>query len=1073
MNVARVTRTARLGCLVVLWLAASAGWAAEPSFRRLPIPDDVPAHLCTALAQDRDGFLWIGTQGGLVRYDGYSFHVFQASPDDPHSLGGSYVRTLLAAADGRVWAGTFSGGVSVYHPATERFTRYQHDPRNPASLSHDRVEGLAEERSGRLWIATYEGLDRLDPRTGRSEHFRHDPHDPRSVADDRVRGLLVDHAGTLWVGSRDGLQHRRDEQHGFERVASDPGAPESLAGEMVSKLFEDAQRRIWIGTTDHGAAVFDPRTGVLRRLRPRPADPDGLSHYWVYGFAQVADDEIWIATFGGGIDVVDPGSLRIVRRLRHDPTLESTIGGDRIGALLRDRSGVVWAGTWGEGLARHDPATRAFETIRFSPDRTAGLSHPAAVRALEMRDGTLWIGTNGNGIDVFDRRRGLIGGYRPDPRDPGALADGSVTCLAQAADGTIWVATLNGVLHRRRPGARRFERLSTAQGLPGGPIRALTFDPKGNLWAGSSDGLARIDPRTLEIASFHHRPKDPHSLSSDTVEAIAAGRDGTLWVGTDSGLNAFDPRHGTAVRFLHQSGRRDSLPNNWVPDLMVASDGRLWVATQGGACILTAWDRQTARCEPVAERMGRAPAPVEALIEDAQGQVWLGPRLRVDPRTWRWQELGPADGCDFHSFFIASRSRTAAGDLLFGSPEGLLLVHPERVRPWTFEPPVVVTSFRVDGKERPGAARLGRLTLAARERGFRLDFAALDFTAPQSNLYRYRLDGFDAGWSATDASHRSLTYTNLRPGRYSLRIQGSNRSGRWSPREIRLPLAVLPAFYQTAWFRSLALAAVLALAYGGYRLRIRRLQARSQELERLVSERTLELADKNRELQAAYVRIEEASLTDPLTRLRNRRSLEQAIGGDTELAVRKHESDDEKDGDLLFLLLDLDHFKSVNDTYGHAAGDAVLVQTAAILSATFRAADHVVRWGGEEFLVVARFVDRAEGADLAEKIRAAIAAHDFRLADGTVLKRTCSIGFAAYPFSPTQPRAIGWEEVVDIADLGLYDAKRSGRDRWVGVESGGVGEPKEAVRRFKGDPAAAVAKGAVRILTREASAVVP
>jgi len=1033
-----------LGCFLLFSLAAVSSQGAEPglTFRRAQIPDDVPAHLCSALAQDREGFLWIGTQGGLVRYDGYSFRTFRPNPDDPHALTGSYVRALLATSDGRVWVGTYGSGVSAYDPATETFARYQHDPHNPASLSHDRVEGLAEDSSGRIWIATYEGLDRLDPRTGRIEHFRHDPRSSRSLADDRVRGLLVDHTGTLWVGSRDGLQRWLGAERGFERVASDPGTAGSLAGELVAKLFEDSRGRIWIGTTDFGAAVLDPRTGGLRRLLPQNLAAGGLSHFWVYGFAQVSEREIWIATFGGGVDVIDPETLRITMRLRHDPTLESTVGGDRVGAVLRDRAGIVWVGTWGQGLARHDPAARAFEAVRYSPNRPDGLSHPAAVRVLEARDGTLWIGTNGNGIDLFNRDGKRTGTFRPDPSDPGALADGSVTCLAEAADGTVWVATLNGTLHRRLPASRRFERLTVAQGLPGGPIRALTFGADGALWAGSSEGLARIDPRTLQIASFHHRPDDPSSLSGDTVESIALGSDGTLWVGTDSGLNAFDPRRGTAVRITHEPGRHDSLPNNWVPDLMVADDGRLWVATQGGACILTAWDGKTARCEPVAERLGRAPEPVESLIQDAQGQVWLGQHLRVDPKTWRWQELGPADGCDFRSFFIASRFRTAAGEILFGSPEGLLRVHPEKIRPWTDEPPVVVTALHVDGTERPGAARRTRLSLAARERGFRLDFAALDFTAPQQNAYRYRLDGYDVDWIAADAAHRSLTYTNLPPGTYTLHIQGSNRAGRWSPREIRLPLTVHPAFYQTAWFRTLLVCAIFAVAYGVYRLRVRRLEARGRELERLVGERT-------RELEVAYARIEEVSLTDPLTQIQNRRALEQAIGGvggDTEIAVRRHEDGEAVAGnaDLVFLLLDLDHFKSVNDTHGHAAGDAVLIQTAALLRSVVRAGDYVVRWGGEEFLVVARFIDRGDATDLAEKIRSAIAEHDFRLPDGTTIRRTVSIGFAAFPFSPARPRAVTWEEVVDAADHGLYTAKRSGRNNCVGVAAAESEDPKEA-----------------------------
>jgi diguanylate cyclase (GGDEF)-like protein len=211
-------------------------------------------------------------------------------------------------------------------------------------------------------------------------------------------------------------------------------------------------------------------------------------------------------------------------------------------------------------------------------------------------------------------------------------------------------------------------------------------------------------------------------------------------------------------------------------------------------------------------------------------------------------------------------------------------------------------------------------------------------------------------------------------------------------------------------------------------------------------------------LAAANVRIEETSLTDALTQLRNRRFLEQALGSDLDLAARRHEDGRAGDGeaDLVFLLLDMDHFKSVNDSYGHAAGDAVLVQVAALLRSVFRASDHVVRWGGEEFLIVARFVDRQKGPELAEKVRAAVEAHDLRLDDGTLLKRTCSVGFGAYPFSTRQPRACGWQEIVEIADLGLYAAKRKGRNGWVGMEAGDTEDPLEAMQRFRENPECSV-----------------
>ncbi|HUR79942.1 MAG TPA: two-component regulator propeller domain-containing protein, partial [Thermoanaerobaculia bacterium] len=843
-----------LAILLISLGALADGRPGLVSFRRVPIPDEVPAHLCSAIAQDARGFLWFGTQGGLVRYDGAEWRVFKANPNDPKTLAGNYVRALLAARDGRLWVGTFSGGLSVFDPKTETFTRFR--------VAYDRVEGLAEDASGRIWIATTAGLDRLDPRTQQIEHFRHDANDAASIADDRVRGLLIDSRGALWVGTREGLQRWLGEGRGFARVA-----PE-LAGQYVIRLYEDRRGDVWIGTEDHGAAVLRV-DGTLHRIAPRPADPDGLSHYWVYGFAEGPNDEMWIATFGGGVDVADTRTLRIIDRLKTDASLPDTIGADRVGAVFRDRTGLMWVGTWGEGIARHDPRTRAFRSLRFSPDRPDGLTHAAAVRAMEMHDGTIWVGTNGNGIDVFDRELRRVGGHRPGAN---GLTDGAITCLGQSSDGTIWVATLNSMLHRLRPGATRFE-VVPAERLPGGPIRAMAFDDEGTLWIGAAEGMARIDPNALTSRVYKRWPGA--GKSSPAIESIVLAN-GTVWAGSDNGLYAFDPRTESAKRFA-----KPQLPENWVPDLMLARDGRLWIGTAGGAVTFDHFERHTA-------------APAEALIEDADGNVWIGPRLRISAKNVR--ELGPADGVAFRNFFIASRSRMRDGRLLFGSPEGLLVVDPRRIPPRRSDAPIAVAALQIDGKARPA---LDSLTLSSRERSFALDVAPLDFAAPRAPI-RYRLEGLDDEWGSTQ---RSIHYSRLPPGHYTLHVMNGTR-------ELRLPVTVEPAWYQTWLFRAFAAIVALALLYGAYRLRVRRLRARERELEKLVAART-------QQLETAYAQIEEASLTDPLTGLRNRRFLEQSIAADLDLSARGH-------GDLVVLLIDLDHFKNVNDTHGHAAGDAVL-----------------------------------------------------------------------------------------------------------------------------------------------------
>jgi diguanylate cyclase (GGDEF)-like protein len=394
------------------------------------------------------------------------------------------------------------------------------------------------------------------------------------------------------------------------------------------------------------------------------------------------------------------------------------------------------------------------------------------------------------------------------------------------------------------------------------------------------------------------------------------------------------------------------------------------------------------------------------------------------------------------------------------------MVRPDRIRPWSYSPPLVVTGLRLDGTEQPGAAEKHRIEIHPGTRGFRVDFAALDFTAPLRARYRYRLRGFDSRWTLTDASQASVTYTRLSPGQYALEVQGTNRAGVWSPHLLEVAVTVLPAFYQTAWFRTAVALALAALARGAWRLRVRRIEARSRELESLVALRTAELAEKNVQLEAAYAKIEEASLTDPLTGLRNRRYLEQALGADIEIASRRHESGlPSPESSFVFILADLDHFKSVNDTYGHEAGDAVLLQAASLLRSVFRASDHIVRWGGEEFLVVARFVEPNEAPAFAEKLRAAIAAHPFLLPDGSVIRRTASIGAAAFPFLPSRPRSVSWQATVAICDVALYGAKRNGRNAWLLLTPSEADAGEDVAAMFRESPLTAVTSDRIRVVT--------
>jgi diguanylate cyclase (GGDEF)-like protein len=337
------------------------------------------------------------------------------------------------------------------------------------------------------------------------------------------------------------------------------------------------------------------------------------------------------------------------------------------------------------------------------------------------------------------------------------------------------------------------------------------------------------------------------------------------------------------------------------------------------------------------------------------------------------------------------------------------------------------------------------------------------YSQPGRNRYRYRLDGLDAGWIDAGALGRAAAYPNLAPGRYKLHLQGSNRDGAWSPNELQIAVEVRAAWWQTRWALALALVAIVTLVAGVVRVRTRLLLRHHRELENRVRERTEALEAVTAELRRKSIELEEVSLTDPLTGLRNRRFLERQMPSDVALAVRHRESSPDLlaanpgDQDLLFFLIDIDHFKRINDEHGHGTGDSVLMQMRGRLEQVFRAGDYLLRWGGEEFLIVARDTPRERAAELAERARLAISAVPFVFENGGSLQCSASVGFAAFPLWPAWPRALDWRQVVDLADAALYLAKGAGRNAWVGLleaSAGGETELREDARRELKDWAA-------------------
>lgn len=855
----------------------------SPQLETIGDAQSIPEGVVTALAQDAQGFIWIGTQAGLIRYDGYRFRKYLRKANDANSLSGNYIVSLMAAKDGRLWVGTNSEGLAVFDPASEKFTRFAHSEKAPSSLSAGRIWAIVEDVHGGVWLGSDHGLDYLAPHITKNltaaspfTHFRHQIGNPKSLLSDVICALLIDRKGRLWVGSIAGLQRLSVDGKQFETPAAG-----GLEKKNIQSLFQAQDGKLWVGTAEHGAAWLEidkanaaypvhwlmlnkhsqqTRQTTQRSIQTLPAN--GLSHEWVSGFAQVQADQIWLATYGGGINIVSAQDGRVLQHLRHDPAVKGSLALDAVVPLLLDRSGLLWIGTWAGGLQHFNSKNNMVRTLRHSPSLPHGLSSPDVRSVLELADGRILLGTNGNGIDIIDRKRGLIGGYRAGPAAGGGLPDASIYSLAQTADGSIWAGTQQAGVLCLPAGSQTWQ---VVPGLPNQQAKSLLASRDGSLWVGTSSGVARLSPQQVNVANVANAKRRFEVVTNrqgqrlrSRIYALAEDDKGRIWAGSDNGLWVYDGQDWAGIH--KDTTRASGLQSELASGLLFDQQRHLWVTSEQGLARLSDWDGKQAQFEHVRGEAGLAGKAIGGnLLQDKHARIWTEAAL-FDPRSKLITLLGKADGVDHGSSWSGAHAKTRDGLLLFAGTQGVSIIDPRQFSPWSYMPPVVISNLNINNQAVPlGALATAQgklrpsLTLQPEQRDFAIEFAALDYSAPKKNRYQYRLQGYDKEWINSDFEHRSAAYGNLPPGSYILQVRGSNRSGQWSSQELTIAIQVKPAFWQTAWFLAFLLFLTATTIALGYRWRVAHLHLRARNLQALIDARTadiLKLAEIGRELTA-------------------------------------------------------------------------------------------------------------------------------------------------------------------------------------------------------------------------------
>jgi diguanylate cyclase (GGDEF)-like protein len=1009
----------RLCALLCLLIFAFSAWATPTSplrFKRLGSLDSDELSIL-ALMQDRQGFIWIGTHsGGLYRYNGYHAVKYTSSIEDPASLPHDRVSTLFEDKQGVIWAGT-QNGLARYNPKSNNFTRFLPPPGPSAQRI---VKSIISDGKDGMWLATWGGLQHFDPRKGNFTLYLHDEKVPSSLASNDINAIAMDERGGLWAATwPGGLDYLAPGAKVFAHHRIDSAEQPDPKLNIVRALHYGRDRTLWIGT-ETGVVTWNTASGW--DTRRRIASPATRINY-LYGDRS---DTVWAGTLAAGLLRWDKGSDTAVHYV-HRANDSNSLPSENIRAVMHDRSGMLWIGSFTDGISLVNLNSQGFQRYIPFDVEAHNLRPDNSLKGIEgAPEQRLWLSGN-SGLSLFDPASGeVLKTFRAGPT-PGALSNDIVYSLYQQSGGPLWVGTSAGL--NRLDGLDQPFQVISFGNVGANFINTIVPGTGGYLWLGTGNQVIRYHTASGTWTDYHTRADDPSSRSVTSTTVIVEDKLGRVWMGSEwsgGGLDVLDAKTGKFRHLRHEPGNPQSLADDNVSSLHQDAQGRIWVGTAKGLNqVITGADGSiTFRAFGAKDSVGAL--KILAMRSDKAGQLWMstaGGLLRMDPVTGKAARFTPADGIS-EGFSVGTAYTADDGKLYFGGVKGMTGITPDIVRSVSVAPQVAFTDISVFNhslkNDQPTAGiklegsvtAPSSLTLSVQESVFTVEFAALHYTDPARNAYAYRLHGFDRDWVVTDATRRSATYTNLDPGTYTFSVKAANNQGLWNDSATTMTIDILPPWYKTWWFRLAVTLLALSLLTSAYRARVRHLTRRQVQLEAMVAARTHELEDSNAKLA-------ELSSTDGLTGINNRRGFDAALESEWRRAARNGYP-------LALAMLDVDHFKSYNDHYGHQAGDQCLRTVADLIAAHGRrTSDLVARYGGEEFALLAPATDAQHAMAIARGICDELARLAIPHASSPHGVVTISIGVA----TAMPDEAYSWTTLIEKSDRALYRAKQDGRNR--------------------------------------------
>lgn len=827
-------------------------------FEDIGLDEGMTQSSANTIMQDSKGFLWIATQGGLHRFDGHEFKVYQQTPFDTTSLSENWVWGMAEASNGDIWVTTEAGGLNRLDQATGTFKKYFHDPDDSTSISSNRSFMPFEDSRGNLWVGTFgDGLNRMPAGVdGTFVRYAHVHDDSTTISSHTVFWINEDSEGFIWAGSMNGISRINIDTEEITRFLFDPearefyGAPNNILDQY---LIPGEPGSLWLAT-GNGLVRLNSKTGDTERYLIAPNEGEDINP--LNFLHQVVPDPdnpnvLWVGGPGTGVARFDIQSESFTS-YRKDLSDPHSLTDNFVQSMFTDRSGTIWVGTATEGLAAFNPGAVNFTHLRNNPEDDQTIAPGIVWGVYEDREGTLWIGSDvgaaGNTLSRYDFNTGKATRYRFDPEDSTTILFGNMRVFAEDEEGNFWVGGSAGLnkfdrstetaVRFRHPfieenrgrnilfsviptadnpnvfwvgsvgGLDRFDAI-TGQfehidlpidqlGLEFGPaILTLHQDDAGILWAGSNRGLLRINPDGEASIASVYNPDDSTTINHDQISSIVQRNNepDILWIGMQNGgLNRFNIETNTATHYTEEDG----LPSNTIYGILIDKNNTLWMSTNGGIS-------------------------------------------NFDPETDTFRNYGLDDGLMALEYSQNAYSKGKNGVLYFGSGNGVTAFVPEQLHINEIPPQVVISDFKIFNKSAqigPGSplkkslSETKTITLPYHQNEVAFDYVALHFANPKKNTYSYQLEGFDPEW-INAGNKRTATYTNLPEGNYTFKVRAVNADGIWNYEGASIGLTILPPWYRTWWAYGFGLLFLGFMVYAVDRIQRTRISKKEQERQAL------------------------------------------------------------------------------------------------------------------------------------------------------------------------------------------------------------------------------------------------